>query len=344
MLIQSSFSEIKDNKLYIPVWNRAPLNLSNNTRIFLALIKDNYEEHRLIPEIIVTPFAPETWADIWRIEFDVNKRPGLFARVLEIFVDLRIDVLVAETTAVSSDNQHTLSFLVDMSKYEMQGDNTPTDRRNIQNLQLKSLFTVLTAKLIRCLIFSDGLTPRIRIRRLHSYFRCHQRLSEKKLSKPTEAIVKKGFVNIDKLLLTDIRKQLKASNRETLRSMVLSDSKDRIIRILFTLPNRGFLHLRIHMSNKPIVLKEVVNTIKDSNFEIVRSHLRLGLYHPPKHLLREMSNTLKYTTLDMMVRTLSPDERPRDEVLERFISKRVKENHKLAQHVVEVSQANLLKN
>jgi hypothetical protein len=60
VFIQSSFSKLDGHDLLIPLWNRAPLNLSDNTQVYAALL-DGKESAPA--EVIITSSDSSKLAD-----------------------------------------------------------------------------------------------------------------------------------------------------------------------------------------------------------------------------------------------------------------------------------------
>ena len=73
MLIQSSFSRVVNSVLEIPLWNRAPLNLSNKTRAFLAALE---ETSQALPEMVLSTFAPEPGGIFGGSNWTCTRSPG----------------------------------------------------------------------------------------------------------------------------------------------------------------------------------------------------------------------------------------------------------------------------
>jgi hypothetical protein len=119
--------------------------------------------------------------------------------------------------------------------------------------------------------------------------------------------------------------------------MILSDSKDRIMRVLFSTPNRGIVHIRIHFIYEPRVFARILAVISDTQFDIVRSQLRQGLFRPPDHLRPE--DVGRYATLDLLIRTLLPDSEPLDTTLSTLIYKRLQNEQELVPYNIVVNIA-----
>jgi hypothetical protein len=308
MMVSGSFSKLEGSSIHIPSAIRAPLYLSQNMFAVVAL----RETLRPFPEMIVSTFPTETWPDLWRIELDVADAPGLVARVFSILEEESICVLTQESTSLDGGLQHTIALIADCREYKSDIDLSSQERASIARPSLRGLYARLAIELIDHLVFLDGEWPRIRIRRLSSYHQCYAYLQAGSLSTPAHTSISDGKLGIPEQILDPIFASLGAG-REEVRAMVLADSKDRIIRVLFASPNRGVIHVRFFFRNAAGVRSMILRILEAGPFDIVRSRLRQGLFHPPGCLRHAPAN--EYSTFDVLLRTLHPDPAPTDETL-----------------------------
>lgn len=319
MLIQSSFSTLQNGSLFIPLWNRAPLNLSNNTRVFAGLLAS---KTRSPTEIVVSPFDPAMWGDLWRIEFDAANKPGLLERTLKLMQKEHVRVVVSESTAIDEGHSHTISLVADCRNYRSDSDRSTADRQSMDRPALHGLYANLAIEFISDLAFTDGARPRLRVRRLRSYHRCYRNLINREMTLPTELKIEAGQLTLSNDLIRDLRETEQADPGE-LRAMILTDSKDRIMRVLVSKPCSGTIHIRIHFVERMEALTEIARTIRSADLDIVRSQLRQGIFRPPCELVN--ATPTDFFTLDLLLQTLK--DRPPD--LKTFIADTLAANPEL---------------
>ncbi len=317
MLIQSSFSMVQGSVLHVPLWNRAPLNLSAGTRVFAAALLD---DSPVLPEIVVTTFPPDIWGDLWRIELDVYQSPGLLAQVLGLLRDQRVHILAAESTALDAGHVHAISLLADCRDYASNGDLTTDARSQMQRPELRDLHAYLAATFIKDFVFANGETPRLRVRRLYSYYRCRERLRSGELGSTVDLVINNGELFLPDAIMEPVRDSLGAP-ADPIRAMILTDSKDRIMRVLFSLPNTGVIHIRVFFRYAVHVPALILSIIDQASFDIIRSQLRQGLFRPPSNLRPAIST--EYATLDLLLKNLYAESTASDQDLLAVIRSRL---------------------
>lgn len=309
MLITSTSAVLKGPLLRIPPAIRAPLNLDTTTRVFGALATESSSHH---VELIASPFPPSAWADLWRIEMDIINSTGILRDIVALVVAHGLQPMSVEASLLDAGDRGTISLLVDLNRYSSPNDSTTQHRSQLPRAHLPDLHARIAATFVQHLAFHDGQGPRLRIRRLHSHHRLHQYLQSNSISLPIEIPVSAKGMRLPTRLLRDIADNLPTTDGD-IYATFLSDSKDRVMRVIFSRCNSNLLYIRVYCRNVDNAFSDVLSHINKSAFDIVRCVQRPGLDAPPEELLTNAPS--EYITLDLAIRSKIDDSSMNDERL-----------------------------
>lgn len=229
-----------------------------------------------LSELIISPFPFTTWSDLWRIELDVLNRHGLLSQIIALLAKHRIETLSAEATILEDGNKGTLVLLADCSRYESRRDLDSSKRAPLSHPQLSDLHAFIATTFIKDLVFADDQTPRLRVRRVQALSRSHQALIGGTLPNHAEVVVRKGRIDLPEAILEQIQAPFGGDQVVEIRSTLLTDSKDRVMRALFSTPNRGVLGVRISLREvKGCEVPILLERLNLRNFDLVRCQLHL---------------------------------------------------------------------
>ncbi len=277
MLIQSRLTKVENATLAIPIWNRAPVNITENSKVYISSISKNTPSFR---EIIISPFNPEIWGDIWRIEFDVHERLGILSEVFELISEEGITILNSESSSFDGGDSHSISLIIDCSGYQSHLDKDFESRIKKPSFTLQDLFIKLANQLIEDLIFHDYKYPRLRVKRLSSYYNFYIDLKSGLLNKPTQIVVEKGKIKIPNQFVKFPKSDPKNPKSKSLNAMVLTDSKERIIRTIFCNDSHALFHITISSENDHSVFPKILKFFSKAGLDVVRFHLRPAFLQP----------------------------------------------------------------
>ncbi len=326
MLIPSGLTKVNNSTLVIPVWNRAPVNIAENSKVFASSINKKYAA---FGEIIISPYDPDIWGDIWRVEFDVHERIGLLSEVFELISGEGITILNSETSSFDAGDSHSISLILDCKEYESHTDKDFESRIKKPLPTLQSLFILLANLLIKDLKFHDGQSPRIRIKRLSSYYNFFLRLKSGHLNKPTQIAMVEGKIKIPQYLLKLPSPNPKNTNGKNLNAMVLTDSKERIIRTIFCNDSNALSHITIACESKHSVYPKVLKFFSNAGFDVIRFHLRPTYLMPNNRLRHKMNNEL--AKIDLLIRHTQVEGKTPNKLFFNTIMDQIKEIHDIAQ-------------
>jgi hypothetical protein len=301
MLLQTSLISVESATLYIPPWVRAPIGLCEGSDCVLA--PTGLDPTKRWYEAVLTRFPTKVWADLWRIDLELADLPGLYSNLLAILSDLQIDVLTAESISLARREFHTVTLVIDCERYSSLRDKTTQERRLLPGMVLTGLRTTMLAELIPYLKFNDPSDPKLRIKRLGSYFQLAVTAGR---PRPVTIALSRGTLPLPKNIVETVSSALgvRAKSRRgngQLRATIVADSKERLLRVLFSLPDSGGVQTRIYFRSDPGALARIFDSLHRARFDVVRSHLRPGLYRPSAELKSQPKH--EYSTLDLVLKS-----------------------------------------
>ena len=166
----SKFNCFPDGAQYnfIPLhdWLRAPIALNAFQRVYVTGKYDNAND---VTELVVSPFDPRFWGDLWQIRLHFESGIGSLARLTEFLDSARIGVLISEGTEGDRGTFNSNGLVVSAEKYSSPIDGTSELRKEQRYCRLFDLENRISSHLIDRLDFPAGLSPRLYVRRLGQY-------------------------------------------------------------------------------------------------------------------------------------------------------------------------------
>ncbi|MBV9990510.1 MAG: hypothetical protein JOZ72_04380 [Alphaproteobacteria bacterium] len=172
MLISERRYPVHDGFLGLHNQMLAPLSLNEGQAVYVTAAKFSPfpdDRSQTVPEIILSPFAPALWDDLWRVRIQFTPGFGRFAALTSFLNDRKVKVLSAEVyeggdKAYSQFNRFHL--IVSAHDYASSNDGDVTARRERSFARLEDLEDRLAVRFIDDLYFHDRRFPRLTIRRL----------------------------------------------------------------------------------------------------------------------------------------------------------------------------------
>jgi hypothetical protein len=295
------FTLIDAPMVQVPLALRAPLCIDHAPRVFGSLAV--YERGHLV-ELVVSPFSPGTWGDLWRIELDVINSTGVLAEIALLLAAHGINILSAEASVFGLGEGGTISLIVDLTNYVSSNDSSSRHRSHSPRVQLPDLQARIVATFIQDLVFADMHGPRIRIRRIHAHYHLFHAVVNEGVSRPEEIPVANGCLRLGRTCMDIIRKNV-GRNDGGIRAMLLADSEDRVMRVLFAAEGGQILHVRVFFRPGNGTFAEILRQISKASFDIVRCLQQPGL--PADQVELETASPADYATLDLTLRNTIDD-------------------------------------
>lgn len=237
-LIRLPSSEEKG--LPLPWWHRAPLGLSHNTSVFVALTVASSD--RPVPDLIVTVLNPSRWDRMFRLKCFQKDKPGIVAEVFKRVYPLNI--ALAETVKLEKGNLHQVSLICE-----------PTSEEQDVSKQITRIKTELKTSGFKLAVNRLPPLPELAWNRAGQVE--HGWVTGVKW---TEEISSKYSKTVEKADLT--------------RVVVSADTESRVLRYVF--PRHGAMTVSIKHADEPGALAEITKALRSCNLNILSAFLRRG--------------------------------------------------------------------
>ena len=264
----------------VPLYHRVHLSLAANIPVHACLVAGASEPH--LPELVVSPFEFSRWDRIWRLNISLQDRPGLLHEVCDILGWNEVNILSAETSTMEEQKLFYVEMILESEDEH----------------QMKLVEWSLLCRFCEDVKLLPTGKPRFRIHRLHELWHAkktyeHQRLLPASFAplqrqlevefkperRPREQTSAAGAQGFRLRLPSDIREVLKTKVRQEAEDgrdgyyLRLSDTKDRLLRVLFFRINDPVIHFRTEYRTKAGALTEITRALEDKGFSILTAYV-----------------------------------------------------------------------
>ncbi|HRH42604.1 MAG TPA: hypothetical protein PKY82_13330 [Pyrinomonadaceae bacterium] len=278
----------EENKLIIdiPYYHRTSTGLLPETTVYLyPRITDKNKVH----EVIMTPFHPEDWANIWRLELNAKDRPGLIKEITRILSDERINILVLESLITNHNHESKISILAKFDIY--------FKKQNLlvkENITQKNYFQKIKATFDEA---TNGNADKVDVKRFEpikflfdnsNIFSSHDvseynyveenRRSHYFDNRYQGTTIKDKKVEIDNRLIEDLGLKKYSGDSDDVQGIIFSDTEDKFILVRFFSKDQLIVYLEITYDVFPYgVIFELAETIHnvDENFNLISCYNRI---------------------------------------------------------------------
>jgi hypothetical protein len=256
-------------------WDRAPLNLTSGTRVYIEPPR-RPEEDRPI-ELFISPFSPERWSDLWQLELVLSDRCGLLGQLCSFLRDHGVMPLVAETSSFDCGDQHKVVVFCDCRRYTGGTLDLDSERRGQrERMDLHELRAAIATEFVEALVFANGIEPNISLTRNTSHHRAFRRLKSRRRSIES-ATVDRGKLRLPNTLVSWIEDIIRKRFADT-RYMIVSDSGERALRGFVTTDESRVVHLRGSLQGPTdAMLAVTLQQLHSKKFDVLGTRLRFGL-------------------------------------------------------------------
>jgi len=260
--------------MWIPRHARIPLGLTRGSKLWAT-----YRQRDIgYDQIMLSPYDPATWADLWRLEIQLDDRVGQLEEIVQALDSCRIRVLHLVSRNAFFANYHFKYLMLDCRDYVSDSDGSHETRTDPSSslFGLRTLLFLKFAKTIR--ISSDG-EPRIRVDRNLVHWSMRKavdegRMNSDEIHRPVEIEMKGNSIPLSLLPAMAQRPFDKSEPYATLST----NTKSHVIyaKIMNVDPSR-VAHLVIHFDGGAAVLAQILAVIKGLALNIKRTQLKQGL-------------------------------------------------------------------
>jgi hypothetical protein len=331
MILSARRTPLEGDVLDLPPWIRAPVYMNQGQTVYVTLDPEallgaekarsaNSSELPFDPrflELVISPFMPDIWGDLWRLKMETYDRPGNLNRIFEILARRDLEVLMSEGSTNSNGRRHEMMFILSAQKYKSESDpkdsiarasRTTAALRDLQDEFAIELMDVLT-------LYADG-RPRVGVRRIQTYHSLYKRFNSDKIKRPVPVTVgNKGRIVLPKSLSRDIRRKLNQPSNARLDFSPAVDTTDRIVRLMcFADAQRSPCYAQIVVPRRSSmvasIFEKIANPDGDANVKVnvVRYQLRPGLGRNTKRRTTSPEDS-DFMRLDLTFVPMQPDSR-----------------------------------
>ncbi len=316
MFIQSG-AKFSDGSVYqIPSWLRGPVGLCGGAQAYYFGRPFN----GLGYEVLVSPYPPAAWPDLWRLDVDFEDAPGIIASFIELLDELNVYVLDSESCLTRGGQGYSATFICDCRQYATEIDRDSAERAHDTKVELLGLEALITGHIIEQLWFDSSSSPRVRVKRLQSYSRL-ARLAHAYFGSLDDVPcvkVANGCLafppNFQHRLLDECRVQ----DGSPCQYAVVTDTKDRILRLILSRQGKDVATFRIYFSRHDWCLGTILSMLRDGRFNLVEKRLR---YAAPDCVAGGVDNDNHYMTLEGAVVYLGNNDKDVSEMLIGFLKR-----------------------
>lgn len=265
MLILDGISVISNSRLHIPFYHRGHISLKSNTTVTLALIPPRAStESPKLTEMIVSPIKFDSWPSLWRLEATFNERPGVVNKLLTIIAEEGLNILNEESSSAENRDVHTVELIIDTS-----AAGAPRDYEQ----EMKALERRILALCIEEFKFEFG-APRLRLKRMKGLKNAWDKFQQsRKVTsglRPVidSSVISSGYIRFPSKLRKEIEK------KQLVSTLLVSDTKERLLRVFFLSEHDGFTYVRIAHHDSPGALESITGELVKA-FDIVNSFTRI---------------------------------------------------------------------
>lgn len=230
MLISAARQPLIDGILKLPDWIRAPLYLSDGTRLYAALESKTHSTSYI--ELAITAFDPPEWDDLWGVEIDTDDNPGNSLLLFSLLASRGFQVLAAESSINSFARNHGTTVICAGRGYSGDQDLTHRERLNIARPELHEMYRESLVYFGDQIGLNPDRSPALKWRHLRSY----RRLAEELRSGSRFLLSRTGLPMRDSSLQLTPRAMdhiTALTGDGDIEYSCAVDTKERMIRVLF---------------------------------------------------------------------------------------------------------------
>jgi len=278
------FSNGKD-KIELPDYHIGHLSLSSKTQLTLCYLPSEDSSNPFhMDEIVISPIKFESWDYLWRINASFSERQGLVNSVLEALKAADLSVLQAETVSVENRSFHQLEIVVDARRFIDKDKDIP-EAEHINSLERR-----LVAYCIHDLALNTQGEPMLKVRKMKGLHNAYNRYCElQKASPKIRSVHERSYVESKAILLPHrIKSKIAKLNKD--RYLLVSDTKERILRVFLPNTDAGFTLIRIIHKDTVGVLAAITQSLS-AKFDIITSLTKIKQQDGKNHIELILSST-----------------------------------------------------
>ena len=239
--------------------------------------------------LFISPYHPDCWGDLWRMEIQFHDEVGQLNKLIDLFDHHRIHILHASSRNSFKSKYHVKYFMLDCTHYHSEIDMTSTERFASSYDDMIGLRYLLQLEFIESIRLLDDGRPRLRISRNLVHLNMAQDYEKPaRHQNHLELIRKETRIQNSRVPIPS-----NIHPRPLTYAVVTTNAKAHVIYCSF---NEGqkhqSCHVFFHFDGRMGQLGAITRTLKENQFNVIRSQLRQGLL-PDKKRQRLRGKDLK---------------------------------------------------
>ena len=114
----------------LPYYHRAATGLLSGAEVYLfpkiSTIKNAAGQETSVKEIIISPFHPNDWFNIYEMELIMDDKPGMINSITEILKEKNINIHIQESLITNDEQNFSVNLIVDTRDFQKKLGNIAT--------------------------------------------------------------------------------------------------------------------------------------------------------------------------------------------------------------------------
>lgn len=125
----------------LPYYHRAATGLLSGAEVYIypkiSTIKNANGQETQVKEIIISPFHPNDWYNIYELELIMDDKPGMINLITKILKEKNINIHIQESLITNDEQNFSVSLIVDVKDYsnslKIMGNNEKNMHEDLSN-------------------------------------------------------------------------------------------------------------------------------------------------------------------------------------------------------------------
>jgi len=241
MILVDAVALTENGQFYIPSYHRGHLSLRSNTEVTVGLLPPT--ENAFVPgmrELVISPILFESWQHLVRITALFCDVPGVVRNLAEAVKSEKLDVMYEESATIENGRYHRVELLASATLLYSDHRYHSADEPHV----LPRLERRLIALCLDELVLTGGV-PRLKVRPMEGLRNAWRSIVDQRrgafrpsVPHPIRAVIRDRKVQTPQEILNAIEQPIP-------RVVLVSDTRDRILRALVPSRDVGFTYVKV---------------------------------------------------------------------------------------------------
>ena len=285
MIILDYLKETDDLSILIPPYHTGHLGLIPETEVIVGFMAP-WTSGPAHCEVVVSPFNQDP-QHMSAISCTMKDDIGVVGKLVSAISRFGVNVASQESSSINHLNHHTVNLIVDLSTSQLAEEKTKESIIRLysrfdnlfplHDFRYVLLFESIMAHCGDLIVWEDFLgrdLPRLTIKPLSN-----PKINKKQQTAVVEKVASKPYrvkLRLPENMCSMIRNTLRNSADQSIGYMLLSDTDERNLRIVFLTREiaRSLVHVGFYHNDVPGALAEIMQAVASSRFNILTSLVR----------------------------------------------------------------------